>query len=192
LGIFTHRTDFRDIKDVERVQIHDEVVSRLVVERGHRRFELLRTDAERRFRCCVVVLAKGHAVGSPQRVFGVATSGDVSLPEHEMDRADGQEQKKVKHASNETPFNDEVDALFHFACAMVGASRFYSKRVKEVEAFRSRNFTNLRNRRRVRAFRSRCQPHRKREPRHHVTGCKISRSRLQLQIRSTARRAKTA
>jgi hypothetical protein len=66
LGIFTHHTDFRDVKEVEREQIHDEVVSRLVVERGHRRLELLRADAERRFRCCVIVLAiEGRAVGSP-------------------------------------------------------------------------------------------------------------------------------
>ena len=36
--------------------IYDEVVSRLVVERGHRRFELLRADAERRLRCGIVVL----------------------------------------------------------------------------------------------------------------------------------------
>jgi hypothetical protein len=56
LGIFTHHTDFRDVKDVERGQNHDEVVSRLVVERGHRRLELLRADVDRRLRCGVVVL----------------------------------------------------------------------------------------------------------------------------------------
>jgi hypothetical protein len=60
-GIFTHHMDFRDVKDVERDQTHDEVVSYLVVERGHCRLELLRADTERRFRCCVVVLAKGRA-----------------------------------------------------------------------------------------------------------------------------------
>src|SRR4029077_2370097 len=113
LGIFTHHTDFRDVKDVEREQIHDEVVSRLVVERGHRRLELLGADTERRFRCCVVVLAKGRAVGIPGRVFAATTSGDESLPEREMDRADGQKQKHVKRASNKMPFNGEVDALFH-------------------------------------------------------------------------------
>ena len=124
MGIFTHHTDFRDVKDVERVQIHDEVVSRLVVERGHRRLELLRADTERRFRCCVVVLAKGRAVGIPGRVFAATTSGDESLPEREMDRADGQKQKHVKRASNKMPFNGEVDALFHFACAMVEQAAF--------------------------------------------------------------------
>ena len=105
MGIFTHDTDFRDVKDVEREQIHDEVVSRLVVERGHRRLELLRADTERRFRCCVVVLAKGRAVGSPQRVFVAATSGDVSLPERERNHKGRQEQKQVKRASNKMRFN---------------------------------------------------------------------------------------
>jgi len=83
LGIFTHHTDFRDVKDVEREQNHDEVVSRLVIERGHRRLKLLRADTERRFRCCVIVLAEGRAVGSARRVFVAATSGDVSLPERD-------------------------------------------------------------------------------------------------------------
>lgn len=113
MGIFTHHTDFRDVKDVERVQIHDEVVSRLVVERGHRRFELLRADTERRFRGWVVVLAKGRAVGSPRRVFATTTSGDVSLPEREMDRADGQKQKHVKRASNKMRFRCGADVRVH-------------------------------------------------------------------------------
>jgi hypothetical protein len=41
LGIFTHHIDLRDVNDVERGQIQVDVVSRLVVERGHRRLELL-------------------------------------------------------------------------------------------------------------------------------------------------------
>ena len=116
MGIFTHHTDFRDVKEVEREQIHDEVVSRLVVERGHRRLELLRADTERRFRCCVIVLAEGRAVGSPQRVFAAATSGDVSLPERERNHKGRQEQKHVKRASKEMRFSRTVDALFHCHC----------------------------------------------------------------------------
>ncbi len=116
MGIFTHDTDFRDVKDVEREKIHDEVVSRLVVERGHRRLELLRADSERRFRCCVVVLAKGRAVGSPQRVFVAATSGDVSLPERERNHKGRQEQKQVKRASNKMRFNRGANVRFHPAC----------------------------------------------------------------------------
>jgi hypothetical protein len=113
LGIFTHHTDFRDVKDVEREQIHDEVVSRLVVERGHRRLELLRADTERRLRCCVVVLAKGRAVGSPQRVFAATTSGDVSLPERERNHKGRQEQKHVKRPSNKMCFRCGADVRVH-------------------------------------------------------------------------------
>ena len=113
LGIFTHHTDFRDIKDVEREQNHDEVVSRLVVERGHRRLKLLRADTERRFRCCVVVLTKGRAVGSPQRVFVAATSGDVSLPERERNHKGRQEQKHVKRPSNKMRFRCGADVRVH-------------------------------------------------------------------------------
>jgi len=119
LGIFTHHTDFRDVKEVEREQIHDEVVSRLVVERGHRRLELLRADTERRFRCCVIVLAEGRAVGSPQRVFAAATSGDVSLPERERNHKGRQEQKQVKRASNEMRFGCGANVRFHLAWASV-------------------------------------------------------------------------
>ena len=119
LGIFTHHKDFRDVKEVEREQIHDEVVSRLVVERGHRRLELLRADTERRFRCCVIVLAEGRAVGSPQRVFAAATSGDVSLPERERNHKGRQEQKQVKRASNEMRFGCGANVRFHLAWASV-------------------------------------------------------------------------
>jgi hypothetical protein len=119
LGIFTHHADLRDVKDVERIQIHGEVVSHLVVERGHRRLELLRADTERRFRCCVVVLAKGRAVGSQRRVFAAATSGDVSLPERERNHKDRQEQKQVKRASNEMRFGCGANVRFHLAYAPV-------------------------------------------------------------------------
>jgi hypothetical protein len=131
LGIFTHHTDFRDVKEVEREQIHDEVVSRLVVERGHRRLELLRADTERRFRCCVVVLAKGRAVGSPQRVFVAATSGDVSLPERERNHKGRQEQKQVKRASNKMRFDRGADVRVHLALRCLNI--FYCKGVKDVE-----------------------------------------------------------
>ena len=57
MGIFTHHTDLIDVKDFGREQNHDEVVSYLVIERGHRRLELLRADTERQFRCWVIVLA---------------------------------------------------------------------------------------------------------------------------------------
>jgi hypothetical protein len=119
LGIFAHHIDFRDVKDVEREQIHDEVVSRLVVERGHRRLELLRANTERRFCCWVIVLAKGRAVGSPQRVFAAATSGDVSLPERERNHKGRQEQKQVKRASNGMRFGCGANVRFHFACPPV-------------------------------------------------------------------------
>ena len=113
MGIFTHHTDFRDVKDVEREQIHDEVVSRLVVERGHRRLELLRADTERRFRCCVVVLAKGRAVGSEQRVFAATTSDDVSLPERERNPKGSQKQEHVKRRSNKMRFRCGADFRVH-------------------------------------------------------------------------------
>src|SRR5205814_3426282 len=113
---FNHPTDFRDVEEVESEQIHDEVVSRLVVERGHRRLELLRADTERRFRCCVIVLAEGRAVGSPQRVFAAATSGDVSLPERERNHKGRQEQKHVKRASKQMRLSQTVEALFHCHC----------------------------------------------------------------------------
>ena len=119
LGIFTHHTDFRDVKEVEREQIHDEVVSRLVVERGHRRLELLRADTERRFRCCVIVLAEGRAVGSPQRVFAAATSGDVSLPERERNHKGRQEQKQVKRTTQKMHLNGRASVRFHFSCVPV-------------------------------------------------------------------------
>jgi len=119
LGIFTHHTDFSDVKDVEREQIHDEVVSGLVVERGHRRLELLRADTERRFRCWVIVLAKGRAEGSQRRVFATTTSGDVSLPERERNHKGRQEQKQVKRASNEMRFRCGADVRVHLACASV-------------------------------------------------------------------------
>ena len=115
LGIFTHHIDFRDVKDVERKQIHDEVVSRLVVERGHRRLELLRADTERRFCCCVVVLANCRAVGSPQRVFAAATSRDVSLPERERNHKGRQDQKQVKRATQKVHFNGRASVRFHFS-----------------------------------------------------------------------------
>jgi hypothetical protein len=120
LGIFTHHADLRDVKDVEREQIHDEVVSRLLVERGHRRLELLRADTERRFRCCVIVLAKGRAVGSQQRVFAAATSGDVSLPERERNHKGRQQQKQVKRASNKMRFDRGADVHVHLDSAPIG------------------------------------------------------------------------
>lgn len=114
MGIFTHHTDFRDVKDVERGQNHDEVVSRLVVERGHRGLELLRADTERRFRCCVIVLGiEGGAVRSPQRVFAATTSGDVSLPERERNHKGRQEQKHVKRPSNKMRFRCGADVRVH-------------------------------------------------------------------------------
>jgi hypothetical protein len=119
LGIFTHHADLRDVKDVEGIQIHGEVVSHLVVERGHRRLELLRADTERRFRCCVVVLAKGRAVGSRRRVFVAATSRDVSLSERERNHTGRQEQKQVKRAPNKACFSRGVNALLHFVCVPV-------------------------------------------------------------------------
>lgn len=122
LGIFAHHTDFGDVKDVEREQIHDEVVSGLVVERGHRRLELLRADTERRFRCCVVVLAKGRAGKTGRRqqpAFAAPTSGDVSLAERERNHKGRQEDKQVKRASNEMRFRCGADVGVHLACAAV-------------------------------------------------------------------------
>src|SRR5262245_59866512 len=142
LGIFTYHTDLRDVKDVEREQIHDEVVSRLVVERGHRLLELLRADTERRFRCCVIVLTIGRAVGSARRVFAATTSGDVSLPERERNHKGRQKQKQVKRASKEMRFVRGANVRFHLAYASV-RKHLCCKRVKDVETFRVRKLTTL-------------------------------------------------
>ena len=145
LGIFTHHADFRDVKDVERGQNHDEVVSRLVVECGHRRLELLRADTERRFCCCVVVLAKGRAVGSLQRVFAAATSGDVSLPERERNHKARQEQKQVKRASNEMRFGCGANVRFHLAYASM-RKHLLLQACQSRRDSSCKNSTNLRNR----------------------------------------------
>jgi hypothetical protein len=67
---------------------------------------------------------EGAAFGKPQRIFAAATSGDVSLPEREWNHKGRQEQKQVKRASNKMRFNGGVDALFHFARAMVEQAAF--------------------------------------------------------------------
>lgn len=55
--ILAHHAHSGEVQeDWWRRNIHNEVVGRLVVERVHRLLELLRTDAERRFRCRVVIL----------------------------------------------------------------------------------------------------------------------------------------
>src|SRR5256714_15223959 len=94
----------------------DDGISLFASRADLRGLQCLGADAERRFRCCVIVLAEGRAVGSPQRVFAAATSGDVSLPERERNHKGRQEQKHVKRASKEMRFSHTVDALFHCPC----------------------------------------------------------------------------
>lgn len=63
-GIFTHHAHASDEGvDTEGWSGQDEVVSCLVVERGHRRLELLRADTDRRFRCWVVILIPQDEAG---------------------------------------------------------------------------------------------------------------------------------
>ena len=51
-----------------------------------------------------------------------------------------------------------------------------------------KNFTTLQNRPSARASRSRCQRHRKRESRHHVSGCNAVRIRLRCRSRDDGKR----
>ena len=110
-GIFTHHAHASDEGvDIKGRSGQDEVVSRLVVKRGHRRLELLRADVNRRFRCWVVILIPQDEAGwkfrhwrSARIAVAVARSGrklrDVrrraslasgSLPEREWDHAHGE------------------------------------------------------------------------------------------------------
>ena len=64
LGIFTHHAHASDEGvDIKGRSGQDEVVSRLIVERGHRQLELLRADVYRRFRCWVVILIPEDEAG---------------------------------------------------------------------------------------------------------------------------------
>ena len=133
-GIFTHHAHSSDENvDTRGRSGQDEVVSRLVVERGHRRLEVLRADVDRRFRCGVVVLivedearwkfprwqsgrvavAVARSDGKLHRAPGRGLLFSGSLCECEWDRAHGDQEKQVKRASNKMRFNPLVNALFH-------------------------------------------------------------------------------
>jgi hypothetical protein len=51
--------------------------------------------------------------GKPRRVFAAATSGDVSLPEREMDNAPPKKQKQIKRAPDKMRFQLGINLFFH-------------------------------------------------------------------------------
>ncbi len=133
-GIFPHHAHSTD-KDVDTRgwSGQHEVVSRLVVERGHRRFEGLRADVDRRFHCWVVVLipqdiarwkfrpcqrarvavAVARSDGKVHGAPGSASLASSSLRECERENAHTQEQKQVKRTSNKMRSNVGVNLFFH-------------------------------------------------------------------------------
>ena len=83
-GIFAHHAHSSDVQEHRWWRnIYDEVVSRLVVKCGHRRFELLRADAERRLRSWVVILVP---YGAARWKFRRWQSARVAVA---VDRRDG-------------------------------------------------------------------------------------------------------
>jgi hypothetical protein len=100
----------------------------------------LRADAERRFRCRVIVLipnpgqwkfwhcqsASTAVAGSGRKLRDVRRCASVasgSLSESEWDQADARQQKQVKRASSKMRFNRGVNALFHNSACVWSTDR---------------------------------------------------------------------